>query len=737
MADLDALLAAQASGSSAPTLTAKAADPIDALLAAQASAAPSPPIAVAAGNAINANVNSIPRQLGLTARYGLEGLAQAAQVGTEPIRQALSGIGNASRSAQQESGGILAPPQQAQMPMKPLGSAVSQFADAIGLPSPQTANERVIGDASRLVAGAGGMAGAAGAAGSLPGMVGKVMTGLAANPAAQLSSAAGAGLVGGASREAGGGPLTQAGASLIGGVAGGLVPGTVSSIVNAGKSLLTPAMTPQQLDVQLTAVLGKTGQDYTQLPPNVQNALRTELASSLQTGKELDPAAVSRLAAFKTVGATPTRGMISQDPVQITREQNLAKIAANSGDSQLHGLPLLQNQNNGTLIRSLNDAGATAGDPFQAGANIIGSINARDASMKAGVSSLYDTARNMPGGDIPLDRTAVVNGIYDALAKENKMAFLPPEVGNMLNTISKGSVTINGQTHPVPFDANALDNLMTTISTAQRGTQDGNVKAALMLARKAIDAAPISPIKNNTNVVGNPLVTQGTADMLRNADGQAPAFMDALNQARAAHAQRMGWQDSAAPIDAALNGAQPDNFVKRFVVNGSLSDVQAIAQNAPNSGLKEAVLSHLKDKALNGAADEVGKFSQSAYNKALDQIGDRKLAVLFNPDELAQLKAVGRVSSLMQSQPIGSAVNNSNSGALVLGRGADWISSLAGKIPMGKQLVADPLRNINISLSQRGAQNVVPGLVVNQPKPSLMNSLLLPGAVVGGGLLAP
>jgi len=52
----------------------------------------------------------------------------------------------------------------------------------------------------------------------------------------------------------------------------------------------------------------------------------------------------------------------------------------------------------------------------------------------------------------------------------------------------------------------------------------GNVKAALSIARNAINDAPIGPIKTNFNTVGNPLVTQGTADMLRNADGQAPAY---------------------------------------------------------------------------------------------------------------------------------------------------------------------------------------------------------------------
>ena len=44
-------------------------------------AAPKEPVAVSTGRAIN----SIPRQLGLTARYAMEGPAEAAQIVTEPV----------------------------------------------------------------------------------------------------------------------------------------------------------------------------------------------------------------------------------------------------------------------------------------------------------------------------------------------------------------------------------------------------------------------------------------------------------------------------------------------------------------------------------------------------------------------------------------------------------------------------------------------------------------------------
>jgi hypothetical protein len=64
-------------------------------------------------------------------------------------------------------------------------------------------------------------------------------------------------------------------------------------------------------------------------------------------------------------------------------------------------------------------------------------------------------------------------------------------------------------------------------------------------------------------------------------------------------------------------------------------------------------------------------------------MGDRKLAVFFSPEEIQRLRAVGNVSNYMSAQPAGTAVNNSNSGALVAAKALELIDSIAGKLPLG------------------------------------------------------
>lgn len=673
-------------------------------------------------------INDIGRQVGLTARHGVEGLANTAQLVTEPIRYGTDRLfGQTGKT-------------------KPLGAMASDFADMIGLPKPQGANERTVGEAAKLMAGAGGLAGGAGALASNAGPVaGKMLSTLAANPLQQTTAAAGSGLAGGASKEAGGGFWAQMGASALGGVAGGMAPSGVSAIrdgFNALKREIGAGMTPQQMDAKISMVLQRSGVDYSAVPERVRQSFRAQMQSALEANKEFDPAAVRRLLDFTRTGTTPTRGMVSQDPVQITREMNLAKMAANSSDDSLHGLPRLQNQNNSRLIANLNEGGAGRGDPFRAGQVNIDSIQGRDASLNRGVDELYSAAKAMPGGETQLHRKGVVDAIYNNLARENKLAYLPSDIAETLNTISSGQITRNGQTFDVPFDAKVLDNLLTDIARAQRGTQDGNIKAALSIARSAIDGAPLSPIKNTFG--GNQLVTDATAQGMRQIDGQAGEFMGALNRARGAARERFQWQESARPIEAALGNGQPDNFINRFVIKGTLQDAQAVAANGSVAETKNAIMAYLKDKALNSASDEVGKFSQSAFNKALKEIGDRKLSLFFEPQEIEQLKSVGRAASYMMNQPVGSAVGNSNTGAVVVGKAYDALRGGLGMIPGVGPVTAglldvtlgNPTKSAARFMAGRQAQNFAPGLLANQQHP-LTNQLLLPGAAMGGLLAAP
>lgn len=128
--------------------------------------------------------------------------------------------------------------------------------------------------------------------------------------------------------------------------------------------------------------------------------------------------------------------------------------------------------------------------------------------------------------------------------------------------------------------------------------------------------------------------------------------------------------------------------------------------------MKSNIAAHLKSAATNGTEDVV-KFSPSAFNKALDSIGDRKLAAFLLKAEVDQLRAIGRAGTLMEAQPKGSAVNNSNSGTFIAAKALEFIDMLAGKALLGM----DKMIQGTIQGVQQGQALNVPRALLRTPPP--------------------
>ncbi|MCO5976803.1 hypothetical protein [Ideonella oryzae] len=620
------------------------------------------------------------RQVGLTARYGLEGLGQAAEVVTEPIRKLVTDPAMRALGAQEG---------------RPLGQTATELADAIGLPKPQDATERVVGDATRFLAGGAGMAGAAGKVAQLakPGMLQSAAQTLAANPAEQMVGAVGTGAGAGVSREAGGNDAMQLGAGLAGGLTlGGLMQAARSGVRSA--SVLLPART-QRMEQQIGQALDQAGVNWAEVPESLRQGLRAEVEQALGTGQTLDPGAVSRLLDFQRVGATPTRGMLSLDPVQITREQNLARMGANASDTGLHGLARVQNENNAALIDSLNRLGAGgAGDAHAVGTQAIDTLQRGLDADRAAVGVLYSQARDSAGRSFPLDGSAFTSRANSLLDEALLGSALPPSVGQHLNRIAAGEV---------PFTVDYAEQLKTAMGQLQRASSDGQTRMALGLVRQALDETPVLGLGQGSPAAGV------------QAGEQA---VEAFNRARLANRDMMQRVEAIPGLKAVYEGtAAPDDFVQRYVISrgAKVEDTGRLASELRRSdpqslqAVRGSIAAHLKTAAIGAAADETGKFSASGYNRALMALGPRKLGQFFSKEEVAQLKAVGRVAQFATAQPVGSAVNNSNSGALLAGRGLDLLDRLASKVPLLGlgPTVSGFARNVQ----QRQAQNIAPALV--------------------------
>lgn len=158
----------------------------------------------------------LARQGGLTARYLMEGAADAASIFTDPIAQGMNAL----------------------LPGDPIGSlrdTSRQAADAMGLPQPETGLERVVGAGSRALVGTAATLGAGGPVANAPGVLGSAGRQFVASPGMQLAAGASGGASAQTAAEAGAGP----GGQVVAGLAGALVPAatgaTVRGLVRGGE----------------------------------------------------------------------------------------------------------------------------------------------------------------------------------------------------------------------------------------------------------------------------------------------------------------------------------------------------------------------------------------------------------------------------------------------------------------------------------------------------------------------
>jgi hypothetical protein len=165
-------------------------------------------------------LDRVLRQAGLTARYAVEGVTALPAMAGTALGGLYNGAADAMQSPTQES--LITGEKGFRFPDQ--SQAISEGLTALGLPQPENATERVIGDMSRASFGAGGIVGAGKAA---SGYIGKV---LADSPFMQELAAAGSGGAMGITREMGGDADAQNLAALAGAFAPS-VPAIVGGVV--------------------------------------------------------------------------------------------------------------------------------------------------------------------------------------------------------------------------------------------------------------------------------------------------------------------------------------------------------------------------------------------------------------------------------------------------------------------------------------------------------------------------
>lgn len=367
-----------------------------------------------------------------------------------------------------------------------------------------------------------------------------------------------------------------------------------------------------------------------------------------------------------------SEGQATQDVELLSREQNnRGKYAELSKFFNQQNRDLVENTN---LIREQAAPDVYTTTQPAHGETIIDAYKAKDAALNRDISAKYQALRDANGGNFPLDVKTFANTADAALHKELLYDHVPPAIRSTIERMKDGgSMTFEN-----------FESLRTRLAAIQRSNVDGNVKAAAGTIRDALEQLP----------------------MPAGAEHLKPL----ADQARAAAKARFDLIGSDPAYKSVVNGkAVADNFVSKNIVGAPLKSVQTLMANiaddpAAQQTVRAGVIDLLKNRA--GLVDNTGNFSQSGYNRALEQIRP-KLDAIFDPATKQHLEALGNVSRYTQAQPRGSFVNNSNTLVSAMGEmakaGAKGAAEGAANVAAGGVPVGTWFRKASEMVAERKA----------------------------------
>lgn len=574
------------------------------------------------------------RQLGLTARAGITGITGLPALVGDGLNTAVNyGIRGVNSLTDSKI-------PQLQMPSQMIQNAEN----AVGLPQPKNALERIVQDVSSAVAGTGGTYGLgkliAASASPVIQSIGRTLTSLPGN---QLVSAGAAGAAGGAAHELGLGPGWQIGASLLGGVGGSLTAGMAGSVIKNAKNVFSPEFGNPALAAPAVDTVAQTSG----LPPTSDYAktLAAKTASNISNNTNVDPHAAARLSDFQALGMSPTLGQVTREPSLFAQEQNWRGTEP--------GRPLLQkfNSQNQQLANALKSTANTGSTEYADSNTIMGALRNFDDSLNTQIRSAYKTAKNSTGADLNVPMQGMAQDYAQTL--HDFGGKVPDGVRNNFESYGLGP---NGKgTQTKVFTIEDAENLLKVIN--QNQSADPATNTALGKLGQSVKAAVAS------------------------ADDQGGVYADARRMA----AQRFDLLDSVPAYKAAVrNTIAPDSFSSKYIINGNADEVAGLSnilKGADPKALK-ALQGQVGNKlqlsafGQNMAGDKV--FSPERYAHALNQqIGPDVLKSIYSPDQMNDLSTIGRVGAYINSEPAFSPVNRSNTGSAII----DMLSSapLVGK----------------------------------------------------------
>jgi len=644
--------------------------------------------------------DELARQAGLTGRYALEGGGSILDLLATPVR---GGINMASEAVGSDY----------RIPEMSIGKKLSDMA---GLPNPETPTERIVGEGSKFLTSVATPAGALKYAmpTSKTGQATKNLLTESIGKQGVAATSSGAAMQG--VEEMGGGT----GAQLAVGLPAALVAPKAfeKTVVKPASALYKKFTTAKQSINQsqatnnvLEEVLTNNSIKIEDLSEGVLTQIKRDIDEALKINENISPEALKRLVDYRITGATPKQGTVTLDPAKITKEKNMSKLGANSDDPNAQRLAQIENENNQILLKNLDEMGANQSlEPQTMGRVLFQQLDDFNNNQNKVISDLYNKVRDTNGLAAKYNDKAFIKNVDESFSGNEKeyLDFLPSIFKNKLDRIRSGETVL---------DVSQVATLKTQVATASRSEADGNVRQALKILRNELENAKLLP-------------NQKLGKQALNAEKEARKYTY----------QYKKLIESVPALKAIQKGnVNTDTFFDKYIIKSTADDLEktfAVLDPTFKQVIKQNVIAYLKSKATGGRPNELANLSGTTFQKALRDMGSRKLNAIFTKEEIAKLKSIGNVASYEQVIPKGAAVNTSNTTA-ALASLAERLgqSAIINKIPLGSAVIGEPARNIALGKNSLQSLNISPAIQGATPNRVRTRDLLSPYTSSMYGLL--
>lgn len=433
--------------------------------------------------------------------------------------------------------------------------------------------------------------------------------------------------------------MQQAGIGAAGGTLGGTLAYGLSRTLSSGIDKLRQVVgkfNAQDADSVVSQALASQGVEKASVTPELFDGLKTQVQEAIKTGKPVDMAALGRLTSAQTlpVPVPMLKGQITRDAMQFAKEKNLRGIAG-------VGEPITEvlTAQNKALIQNLDALGANKGaDVVEAAKPLIESLQSADKKAQSVVGEAYQAYKNHTGKalDVPLgglaqDYAKTVEEFGDAIPSAIQKKF-------------EGLGLLSGK-QTKSFSIDDAEGLIKSINRNYDPSNKVQARALDELRNKVQDA-----------------IANGAGS---DAQGAEAAFL--AKSAREAAALRFRQINDTPAMKDAISGAQPDKFIQKHVLQGNEKEIgnmmDALKAESPQDvdDLRNALMSHIKQRVVNGHSAEDGVFSQDKLKGFVNDPNTRaRIAQVLTPEQMTTLKQLNKVAEDALFAPVASAVNTSN-----------------------------------------------------------------------------